>query len=88
MTLTVHGQRIGPLRITGPHLDHTLAHYAQPHNVPALEHTARTTAGAAPLHQLTTGAGEYQARVIAFLAQRAPTTTTHGRHATRTEGYQ
>ncbi|WP_369228802.1 ATP/GTP-binding protein [Streptomyces sp. R21] len=74
MSLTVRGRRVGPVRITGPHLDDVFADYARPRQTAALERAARATAGAAPLDQLTTLATGQLARVGGFLAQQAPTT--------------
>ncbi len=88
MTLTVDGRRIGPVRITGPHLDEVFADYARPGKVAALEHAARVTAGAVPLDELTATAAAQQARVVDFLTQRAPATTADVRLSQRTEGYQ
>ncbi|MDN3028625.1 ATP/GTP-binding protein [Streptomyces sp. S.PB5] len=88
ISFTVGGRRIGPVRITGPHLDEVFDEYARPRQVPALERAARNTAGAAPLDQLTATAAAQQDRVAAFLAQRAPAATAHARQANHTEGYQ
>ncbi|WP_406469869.1 ATP/GTP-binding protein [Streptomyces sp. NBC_01615] len=74
MSLTVRGRRVGPVRITGPHLDEVFAEYARPRQAAALERAARATAGAAPLNQLTTRATDQLGRVGDFLAQLAPTT--------------
>ncbi|MGW7671485.1 ATP/GTP-binding protein [Streptomyces sp. NPDC054775] len=76
MSLTVKGRRIGPVQITGPHLDDVYAHYARPRQVAALERAARATAGAAPLDQLTDRAAEQLTRVSDFLAQLAPVTAS------------
>ncbi len=75
MTLTVHGRRIGPVQVTGPHLDDVFADYARPRDVARLEHTARTTAGAQLLDQLTERAATQLDRVNTFLAQHTPTRT-------------
>ncbi|MER8009710.1 ATP/GTP-binding protein [Streptomyces sp. NPDC094149] len=69
MSLTVAGRRVGPVRITGPHLDDVFAHYASPGQAGALERAARATAGAAPLETLTDRAENQLTRVSAFLAQ-------------------
>ncbi|WP_331740561.1 ATP/GTP-binding protein (plasmid) [Streptomyces sp. NBC_00015] len=74
ISLTVRGRRVGPLRITGPHLDEVFADYARPRQAAALERAARAMAGAQPLDQLTTRATDQLARVNQFLAQLAPTT--------------
>ena len=74
MSLTVRGRRVGPVRITGPHLDDVFADYACPRQTAALERAARATAGAAPLDQLTALATKQLGRVSGFLAQHAPTT--------------
>ncbi|TQJ37849.1 ATP/GTP-binding protein [Streptomyces sp. SLBN-115] len=73
ISLTVRGRRVGPLRITGPHLDEVFADYARPRQAAALERAARAMAGAQPLDQLTTRATDQLARVNRFLAQLAPT---------------
>ncbi|MER6273923.1 ATP/GTP-binding protein [Streptomyces sp900105755] len=69
MSLTVSGRRVGPVRITGPHLDDVFADYARPGHVGALERAARATAGAAPLDQLTDQAENQLTQVSDFLAQ-------------------
>ncbi|WP_331751848.1 ATP/GTP-binding protein (plasmid) [Streptomyces sp. NBC_00723] len=74
ISLTVRGRRVGPLRITGPHLDEVFGDYARPRQAAALERAARAMAGAQPLDQLTTRATDQLARVNQFLAQLAPTT--------------
>ncbi|TVZ84774.1 ATP/GTP-binding protein [Streptomyces sp. BK340] len=71
MSLTVEGRRVGPVQITGPHLDEVFADYARPGQARALEHAARATAGAAPLHQLTDRAANQLTRVSDFLAQHS-----------------
>ncbi|MCX4993351.1 ATP/GTP-binding protein [Streptomyces sp. NBC_00568] len=86
-TLTVHGRRIGPLRLQGPHLDDVFAELARPGNVAALEHAARTTAGTRPLHQLTTHAAGQLDRVTAFLAQHTSAPAPSSRPDT-SKGYQ
>ncbi|MET8453139.1 ATP/GTP-binding protein [Streptomyces sp. NPDC005209] len=72
MSLTVAGRRVGPVRITGPHLDEVFADYARPGRAGALERAARATAGAAPLDQLTDRAATQLTRVSDFLAQHTP----------------
>ncbi|MEU6578197.1 ATP/GTP-binding protein [Streptomyces sp. NPDC046805] len=72
MSLTVEGRRVGPVRITGPHLDDVFADYARPGRAGALKRAARATAGAAPLGQLTDRAESQLTRVSAFLAQHTP----------------
>ncbi|MET7575311.1 ATP/GTP-binding protein [Streptomyces sp. NPDC005492] len=74
MSLTVKGRRVGPVRITGPHLDEVFADYARPGQVAALERAARATAGAAPLKTLTDRAADQLTRVSGFLTQHAETT--------------
>ncbi|MDQ1033499.1 hypothetical protein QF035_011081 [Streptomyces umbrinus] len=88
MSLTISGRRIGPVRITGPHLDEAFADYARPGKVAALEHAARVTAGALPLDELTATAAAQQARVGEFLNQRAPAATADVRLSQHTHGYQ
>ncbi|GAA3493831.1 hypothetical protein GCM10019016_009300 [Streptomyces prasinosporus] len=82
VSLTVRGRRVGPVKITGPHLDDVFAAYARPDQVAAFERAARITAGTAPLNQLTTRARGQLDRVNAFLTQLAPTTTSDSREKT------
>ena len=67
--LTVGGRRIGPLRLTGPHLDDVFAQQARPAHVAALEQAARTTAQALPLKELTARSAGQLRRVKDFLDQ-------------------
>ncbi|MDQ1041859.1 ATP/GTP-binding protein [Streptomyces sp. V4I2] len=76
ISLNVHGHRIGPLQLRGPHLDDIFAHLARPRDVPALERAARANAQALPLTQLTQRATAQLDRVTAFLAQHSPAATT------------
>jgi hypothetical protein len=82
LSLTVRGRRVGPVKITGPHLDDVFAHYARPDNTAAFERAARTTAGTAPLDHLTTRARGQLDRVNSFLAQLAPATTPDSQEKT------
>ncbi|MFJ7105639.1 ATP/GTP-binding protein [Streptomyces albogriseolus] len=82
MSLTVRGRRIGPVRITGPHLDDVFASYARPDNAAAFERAARTTAGTAPLDELTTRARSQLDRASAFLTQLAPATAPDSQEKT------
>uniref|UniRef100_A0AAU1ICW9 ATP/GTP-binding protein n=1 Tax=Streptomyces sp. NBC_00180 TaxID=2903632 RepID=A0AAU1ICW9_9ACTN len=85
MSMTVQGRRVGPVRITGPHLDDVFADYARPGQARALENAARATAGVAPLNELTDRAENQLTRVNNFLAH-------HTRDAQpavlRKQGYQ
>ncbi|MFE5191680.1 ATP/GTP-binding protein [Streptomyces sp. NPDC056628] len=74
VSLNVHGRRIGPVQLRGPHLDAIFAAQARPRQVPALEQAALTNAGALPLHQLTRRAAEQISRVSTFLTQHSPAT--------------
>ena len=67
--LTVGGRRIGPLRLTGPHLDDVFAQQARPADVGALEQAARATAQALPLAELTARSAGQLRRVKDFLDQ-------------------
>ncbi|GAA0611631.1 ATP/GTP-binding protein [Streptomyces crystallinus] len=71
MSLTVEGRRVGPVKITGPHLDEVFADYARPGQTAALERAARATAQAAPMSQLTDRAEQQLARVSDFLAHHS-----------------
>lgn len=69
ISLTVHGRRVGPVRITGPYLDHVFAKQAtSPGDVQALERSARQIADALPLSRLTDIAGAQLARVKTFVS--------------------
>ncbi|MFJ3310723.1 ATP/GTP-binding protein [Streptomyces sp. NPDC086549] len=87
MSLTVHGRRIGPVRVTGPHLDDVFANYAHPHQAAALEHAALANAAAQPLDQLTTQATDQLGRVSDFLTQHTAATRPPVRLQKQT-GYQ
>lgn len=72
VSLNVHGRRIGPVQLRGPHLDHVFAHLARPRDVPALERAAHANAQAHPLDVLTDRAAAQLARVTAFLIAHSP----------------
>ncbi|SEE11095.1 hypothetical protein [Streptomyces sp. PAN_FS17] len=73
ISLTVEGRRIGPVRITGPHLDEVFADYARPNRARALVRAAQATAETAPLDELTHRAENQLTRVSSFLAEHAAT---------------
>ncbi|AZQ39971.1 ATP/GTP-binding protein [Streptomyces cyaneochromogenes] len=83
LSATVSGRRIGPVKITGPHLDEVFAHHSRPKAVGALNHAARALAGSRPLEELTHAAAAQHSRVARFLAQHTPTRRTHP-----SQGYQ
>ncbi|MGW1616386.1 ATP/GTP-binding protein [Streptomyces sp. NPDC002285] len=72
VSMNVHGRRIGPIQLRGPHLDDVFAAKARPKEVPALERVAQANAGALPLDQLIDRASEQLGRVAAFLTARSP----------------
>lgn len=72
VSLNVHGRRIGPVQLRGPHLDHVFAHLARPRDIPALERAAHANAQAHPLDVLTDRAAAQLARVTAFLIAHSP----------------
>ncbi|MGA5277851.1 ATP/GTP-binding protein [Streptomyces cellulosae] len=76
VSMNVHGRRVGPVQLRGPHLDAVFAAQARPRQVPALEHAALANARALPLNQLTDRAAEQMGRVAAFLAERSPAGAT------------
>ncbi|MFI6494313.1 ATP/GTP-binding protein [Streptomyces sp. NPDC050564] len=76
VSMTVHGRRVGPVQLRGPHLDAVFAAQARPQKVDALEQAAHANAGALPLDQLTARAARQEGRVAAFLAEHAPAGTT------------
>ncbi|MFH8698812.1 ATP/GTP-binding protein [Streptomyces chartreusis] len=75
ISLTVDGRRVGPVRLTGPHLDEVFADFARPDSVAALQRAARTMAGARPLNELSGTAAIQQGRISDFLAQHMPAAT-------------
>ncbi|GAA5079161.1 ATP/GTP-binding protein [Streptomyces similanensis] len=81
VSMNVHGRRVGPVQLRGPHLDVVFAAQARPRKVPALEHAALANAGALPLDQLTARAAEQIARVADFLTERSRSETGAGRLA-------
>lgn len=83
MSLTVRGRRVGPVRITGPHLDEVFADHARPHRTTALQNAARVNAEAASLSQLTNRATEQLSRVSTLLTQL----TTTAARATKENHY-
>ncbi|GGJ56436.1 ATP/GTP-binding protein [Streptomyces brasiliensis] len=76
ISMNVHGRRIGPIHLRGPHLDDTFAAQARPQQASALERAAQTNAQALPLAQLTDRATRQLGRVTAFLAEHSPADTT------------
>ncbi|RPF30280.1 ATP/GTP-binding protein [Streptomyces sp. TLI_185] len=72
VSMNVHGQRIGPIQLRGPHLDDVFAHLARPKNAPALQRAAQANAQALPLEKLTDRAAQQLGRVSAFLAAHSP----------------
>ncbi|MGP4049359.1 ATP/GTP-binding protein [Streptomyces sp. 2A115] len=76
VSLNVHGRRVGPVQLRGPHLDDIFAAQARPKDVPALERAALANAGARPLGQLTDLATQQLGRVAAFLAEHSPADAT------------
>lgn len=76
VSMNVHGRRVGPVQLRGPHLDAVFAAQARPRQVPALEQAALANAGALPLHRLIDRAAEQIGRVAAFLTERSPATAT------------
>ncbi|MGV9705341.1 ATP/GTP-binding protein [Streptomyces sp. NPDC003483] len=73
ISMNVHGQRLGPVQLRGPHLDTVFAAQARPQRVPALEHAALNNACALPLGELTARSAQQLKRVTGFLAAQAPT---------------
>ncbi|OIJ88166.1 ATP/GTP-binding protein [Streptomyces sp. MUSC 14] len=76
VSMSVHGRRIGPIQLRGPHLDDVFTDQARARDIPALEQAACANAGALPLHQLTDRAARQLARVTAFLTEHSPAVTT------------
>ncbi|MFB7576258.1 ATP/GTP-binding protein [Streptomyces sp. NPDC056165] len=76
VSMNVHGRRVGPVQLRGPHLDHVFAAQARPQQVPALERAAQANAQALPLDQLTDRAAKQLGLVAAFLTAHAPAGAT------------
>ncbi|MFJ9729434.1 ATP/GTP-binding protein [Streptomyces sp. NPDC101209] len=76
VSMNVHGHRIGPVQLRGPHLDTVFAAQARPRHVPELQRAALANAQALPLDQLLDHAASQLGRVTAFLAEHSPTTAT------------
>ncbi|MFC9931670.1 ATP/GTP-binding protein [Streptomyces sp. NPDC127190] len=72
VSMNVHGRRVGPVRLRGPHLDDVFAAQARPQQARALERAAQANAQALPLETLTDRAAQQLGRVAAFLAAHAP----------------
>jgi hypothetical protein len=72
VSMNVHGRRVGPVQLRGPHLDDVFTAQARPKDVPALERAAHANAGALPLAQLTDRAADQLGRVAALLAELSP----------------
>ncbi|MGX1542573.1 ATP/GTP-binding protein [Streptomyces adustus] len=85
VSLHVHGRRVGPVHLRGPHLDAVYAHQARPGQVPALEQAALANAQALPLDRLTRHATTQLGRVTAFLTDH--TRTGAGSTPSRTKEY-
>lgn len=73
ISMNVHGQRLGPVQLRGPHLDAVFAAQARPQHAAALEHAALKNAGALPLAELTSRSAHQIQRVADFLADQSPT---------------
>jgi hypothetical protein len=76
VSMNVHGRRVGPVRLRGPHLDDVFAAQARPQQAGALERAAQANAQALPLGALTDRAAKQLGRVAAFLAAHAPAGAT------------
>ncbi|MEV6056459.1 ATP/GTP-binding protein [Streptomyces sp. NPDC052107] len=72
VSMNVHGRRIGPIQLRGPHLDDAFATLARPQQAGALQRAAHANAQALPLDQLTERAAGQLGRVAAFLAAHSP----------------
>jgi hypothetical protein len=72
VSMNVHGHRIGPVQLRGPHLDDVFATRSRPRQADALELAAQANAGALPLDKLTDRAANQLGRVKAFLTALAP----------------
>lgn len=86
-SFTVNGQRIGPLRLHGIHLDDDFKNLARPRAVPALVNAAHRGAGSRPLTEQSTRAAAQTDHVRAQLGQTTPPAcATPGTRATPATG--
>ncbi|MGW5434483.1 ATP/GTP-binding protein [Streptomyces sp. NPDC004059] len=72
ISLSVHGRRIGPIQLRGPHLDDVFATLARPQQAGALQRAALANAQALPLEPLVERAAGQLGRVATFLAEHSP----------------
>ncbi|NEB78974.1 ATP/GTP-binding protein [Streptomyces sp. SID14478] len=82
-SFTVDGQRIGPVRISGIHLDDDFTHLARPQQVKTLNARAHRAAGGRPLPEAARAAATQLGAVRAFL-----TTLTPQASVDMTKGYR
>ncbi|MFF9171828.1 MULTISPECIES: ATP/GTP-binding protein [unclassified Streptomyces] len=72
VSMNVHGRRVGPVRLRGPHIDDVFAAQARPQQAGALERAAQANAQAFPLETLTDRATKQLRQVAAFLTAHTP----------------
>ncbi|SNT33120.1 hypothetical protein [Actinacidiphila glaucinigra] len=73
-SFTVNGNRIGPLRLRGPELDHVFRGLARPNARGALHRATHENTGARPLAELTAAASTHEISVLDFLTGPEPGT--------------
>ncbi|MFJ8158472.1 ATP/GTP-binding protein [Streptomyces sp. NPDC094468] len=88
ISMSVHGRRVGPVRLRGPYLDDVFAELARPQDVRALEREAQANARARPIDELTDHAAGQISRVSAFLVGRSPAGTARTRPQDRNQEYE
>ncbi|MFD9338644.1 ATP/GTP-binding protein [Streptomyces sp. NPDC060028] len=75
-SFTIHGERIGPLRIRGPELKEVFGDLARPKETTALRQAAHVNTGARPLSVLTEVALAQEQKVRGFLTNKRTTPAT------------
>lgn len=85
---TVDGQRVGPLRLHGPHLDADFKDLAHPKAVAALVHRAHRATNSRPLAQQTDAVRDQLDRVRAYLSGAGASGAAGTPTITLTKGYR
>ncbi|MGP3777048.1 ATP/GTP-binding protein (plasmid) [Streptomyces sp. SDT5-1] len=87
-SFTVDGQRVGPIRLHGLHLDDDFKDLAHPKAVPALVNRANKSTDSRPLAEQSQTASEQAGRVRAFLATLTDGSVSEAAGPNLTKGYR
>ncbi|MFI0242581.1 ATP/GTP-binding protein [Streptomyces sp. NPDC016845] len=77
-SFTIHGRRLHPVRLSGPHLDDDFRHLKRDRNVPTLLKQAHQAAGSRPLHEQAHHAATQFTRLTAVLTNQPPPNLAKG----------